>query len=106
LQRRAYRKIARTVLLGIHYELKDHTRPEGAEGGTRARWFVFNSSPILPDAILPEHVLKFDDVGWPDLVFGREYSDRTVKDLLALPIPRTLVVAAKFILKWLTLIDK
>jgi len=27
--------------------------------------------------------------------FGREYSDHTVKDLLALPIPRTIIVVAK-----------
>lgn len=31
-------------------------------------------------------------VAW---VFGREYSDRTVKDLLALPIPRWTIVVAK-----------
>ena len=31
-------------------------------------------------------------------VFGREYSDRTIKDLLALPTPRYIVVLAKFIL--------
>lgn len=31
-------------------------------------------------------------------VFGREYSDRTVKDLLALPTPRLAIVLAKFIL--------
>jgi ABC-2 type transport system permease protein len=30
-------------------------------------------------------------------VFGREFSDHTVKDLLALPTPRTTVVAAKFV---------
>ena len=30
-------------------------------------------------------------------VFGREFSDRTVKDLLALPTPRETVVSAKFI---------
>ncbi|HWP95455.1 MAG TPA: ABC transporter permease [Syntrophomonadaceae bacterium] len=30
-------------------------------------------------------------------IFGREYSDRTIKDLLALPIPRILIVLAKFI---------
>jgi ABC-2 type transport system permease protein len=30
-------------------------------------------------------------------VFGREYSDRTVKDLLALPTPRSSIVCAKFI---------
>jgi ABC-type transport system involved in multi-copper enzyme maturation permease subunit len=32
-------------------------------------------------------------VSW---VFGREYSDRTVKDLLALPIPRSFIVVSKF----------
>jgi ABC-2 type transport system permease protein len=34
-------------------------------------------------------------VSW---VFGREYSDRTVKDLLALPTSRSAIVAAKFVL--------
>jgi ABC-type transport system involved in multi-copper enzyme maturation permease subunit len=29
-------------------------------------------------------------------VFGREYSDRTVKDLLALPVPRSFIVLSKF----------
>ena len=31
-------------------------------------------------------------------VFGREFADRTVKDLLALPTPRAAIVTAKFIL--------
>ena len=31
-------------------------------------------------------------------VFGREYADHTIKDLLALPTPRTTIVLAKFIL--------
>jgi len=30
-------------------------------------------------------------------VFGREYSDRTMKDILALPISRTSIVVAKFL---------
>ncbi len=30
-------------------------------------------------------------------VFGREYADRTIKDLLALPISRPMIVSAKFI---------
>jgi hypothetical protein len=34
-------------------------------------------------------------------VFGREYADRTIKDLLALPIFRTSIVIAKFILVFL-----
>jgi ABC-2 type transport system permease protein len=31
-------------------------------------------------------------------IFGREYSDRTVKELLALPTPRATIIAAKFVL--------
>jgi ABC-2 type transport system permease protein len=31
-------------------------------------------------------------------IFGREYSDRTAKDLLALPMPRSSIVAAKFLM--------
>ncbi len=30
-------------------------------------------------------------------IFGREYSDRTAKDLLALPVPRSSIVMAKFV---------
>jgi ABC-2 type transport system permease protein len=30
-------------------------------------------------------------------IFGREFSDHTAKDLLALPTPRTTIVAAKFV---------
>ena len=30
-------------------------------------------------------------------VFGREYADHTVKDLLALPTPRSAIVLAKFV---------
>lgn len=33
-------------------------------------------------------------------VFGREFSDHTAKDLLALPAPRWSIVAAKFALTW------
>jgi ABC-2 type transport system permease protein len=34
-------------------------------------------------------------------VFGREYSDRTVKDLLALTVSRTTIVFAKMLATWL-----
>lgn len=34
-------------------------------------------------------------------IFGREYSDRTITDLLALPISRTTIVLAKFIVSFL-----
>lgn len=40
-------------------------------------------------------------------VFGREYSDRTMKDLLALPVTRSSIVLAKFIVVaiWCTLLS-
>jgi ABC-2 type transport system permease protein len=31
-------------------------------------------------------------------VFGREYSDRTIKDILALPVSRSMIVISKFII--------
>src|SRR5699024_12695086 len=30
-------------------------------------------------------------------IFGREYADNTIKDLLALPYPRAVIVLAKFV---------
>ena len=37
-------------------------------------------------------------------VFGREFSDRTAKELMALPVPRTSIVNAKFVLTGLWVI--
>jgi len=34
-------------------------------------------------------------------IFGREFSDRTVKDLLALPVSRNCIVGSKFVLVFL-----
>lgn len=34
-------------------------------------------------------------------IFGREYSDRTIKDILALPVTRISIVAAKFIIAFI-----
>lgn len=60
---------------------------------------------LLAQTIAVGGILVFGFVtSW---VFGREYSDRTAKDLLALPIPRALIVAAKFIavIIWCTLLS-
>jgi ABC-2 type transport system permease protein len=51
---------------------------------------------FLAQAIAVGGIIVFGFVGsW---VFGREYSDHTIKDLLALPTPRYVMVLAKFIL--------
>jgi ABC-2 type transport system permease protein len=51
---------------------------------------------LLAQATVVGGILLFSLISsW---VFGREYSDHTIKDLLALPTPRSAVVLAKFIL--------
>ena len=54
---------------------------------------------LLTQAISIGGLLVFGFVtSW---VFGREYSDRTIKDLLALPISRNVIVISKFIVVFL-----
>ena len=51
---------------------------------------------LLAQALAVGGIILFGFIGsW---VFGREYADRTVKDLLALPTPRAKIVAAKFVI--------
>jgi hypothetical protein len=51
---------------------------------------------LLAQGLAVGGIILFGFIGsW---VFGREYADHTVKDLLALPMPRTKIVAAKFLL--------
>lgn len=50
---------------------------------------------VLAQAIAVGGVILFSFIAsW---VFGREYSDHTINDLLALPTPRTAIVLAKFV---------
>lgn len=54
---------------------------------------------FLSQAISIGGILAFGFVtSW---IFGREYSDRTIKDLLALPISRSIIVFSKFIVVFL-----
>lgn len=59
-----------------------------------ADWPTFLN--LLAQAIAIGGIILFGFIGsW---VFGREYADRTVKDLLALPTSRPAIVLAKFVL--------
>jgi ABC-2 type transport system permease protein len=59
-----------------------------------ADWPTFLN--LLAQAIAIGGIILFGFIGsW---VFGREYADRTVKDLLALPTSRWAIVLAKFVL--------
>ena len=50
---------------------------------------------LLTQAVAAAGAVVFSIV--PAWVFGREFSDRTAKELLALPTPRATIVAAKFV---------
>jgi ABC-2 type transport system permease protein len=59
--------------------------------------------------LLVQIVLAMGPIGFGMVtawVFGREYSDRVIKDLLALPVSRTVIVVSKFIviLIWCTIL--
>lgn len=54
---------------------------------------------ILAQAVAIGGIVLFSFIAsW---VFGREYSDHTIKDLLALPTPRASLVLAKFVVVYL-----
>jgi ABC-2 type transport system permease protein len=54
-----------------------------------------NYLELLAQGLAVGGIVLFGFVGsW---VFGREYADRTAKDLLALPTPRAAIVVAKFV---------
>ena len=61
---------------------------------TTTRWADFFQVLLLGTGIVGAVLFAFI-TAW---VFGREYTDRTVKELLALPTPRSTIVAAKFVL--------
>lgn len=61
--------------------------------GGGADWMTYIG--LLAQAVAVGGVILYGLVAiW---VFGREYSDRTITDLLALPTSRTSIVAAKFV---------
>lgn len=54
---------------------------------------------LLAQAIAIGGIIVFGFVtSW---IFGREYSDRTIKDLLAMPVSRNMIVLSKFIVIFL-----
>lgn len=65
--------------------------------GTDADWPSFLN--LLTQAVSVGGIVVFGFVvSW---IFGREYSDRTITDLLALPISRNIIVISKFIVFFL-----
>lgn len=67
--------------------------------GTKSSALQFADWPAYI-IILGEMISALGLIGYGFVIswtFGREYSDRTVKDLLALPFPRSYIVISKFL---------
>lgn len=73
----------------------------GSEILTAKASFISHPSWIVYFGLLLQMVLTVGALG-PSIVavwvFGREYSDRVIKDLLALPVSRLNIVLAKFVI--------
>ena len=89
------------LLLGLMMFISGHPEISGKLGivGTKAAFFSKSNWEsyflLLNQSAATIGILGFGFVfSW---VFGREYADRTIKDLLALPVSRTSVVLAKII---------
>jgi len=85
-------------LMGFIQKNPEFAKSIGSIGGGvtldgRADWTTYLGN--LKQGIAGVGIVGFAFVvSW---MFGREYSDRTIKDLLALPVSRSCIVLAKFI---------
>ncbi|MBU0488393.1 MAG: ABC transporter permease [Bacteroidetes bacterium] len=71
--------------------------------GTKAKMFGENDWPGF-FAMLSQTIASIGLVGFgfvTSWVFGREHTDRTMKDILALPVARSSIVLAKFVVAFL-----
>jgi len=90
------------IMIGMLMFISKHPEIAGKSAalGTKARLLGKNDWPSYFDLMI-QMVLTVGCMGcgivtiW---VFGREYMDRVVKDLLVLPVPRHIFVSSKFIL--------
>jgi ABC-2 type transport system permease protein len=92
-----------TLMMGLLMFIQMHPEITGKLGiiGTKASLLRFgepgwkNYFVLLNQGIAAIGCIGYGFVtSW---VFGREYSDRTVKDILALPVSRSYIVLSKFI---------
>jgi ABC-2 type transport system permease protein len=90
------------VMLGLLIYIARHPEIAGRSATVAAKVSVLGNGDwssffnLLVQVVLALGPLGFAMVAsW---VFGREYADRVIKDLLALPVSRFTIVAAKFII--------
>jgi ABC-2 type transport system permease protein len=89
------------IMMGLLMYVAQHPEIAGRSATVSAKLpAIGNADWTSFFTLLIQSVLALGPIGFGMVaawVFGREYSDRVVKDLLALPVSRSTIVAAKFI---------
>jgi ABC-2 type transport system permease protein len=90
------------VMMGLLMYVAQHPEIAGRSATVSAKTSVLGNAD-WPSffTLLIQSVLALGPIGFgmvASWVFGREFSDRTVKDLLALPVSRFKIVISKFII--------
>jgi len=91
------------LMMGLLFFVQKHPEITAKLGiiGTKANMLRFGNADWLAYfGFLTQGIAAIGLIGFgfvTSWVFGREYSDRTVKDILALPVSRSLIVISKFL---------
>jgi len=92
-----------TLMMGLMMFIQSHPEISGKLGiiGTKASMLRFGE-PVWQNyfALIKQALAAIGMIGYgfvTSWMFGREYSDKTIKDILALPVSRSIIVGAKFI---------
>lgn len=93
-----------TLMMGLMMFIQAHPEISGKLGiiGTKATLLRFGE-PVWKNyfILIKQALAAIGMIGYgfvTSWVFGREYSDKTIKDILALPVSRLVIVNAKFII--------
>jgi ABC-2 type transport system permease protein len=89
------------VMLGLLMYVARHPEIAGRSAALTAKAPMLGNGdwPVFFELLI-QMILALGAIGFAMVaawVFGREYSDRTAKDLLALPVSRTTIVISKFL---------
>jgi ABC-2 type transport system permease protein len=89
------------IMMGLLMYVAQHPEIAGRSATVSAKTSAIGNAdwPSFLNLLI-QIVLAMGPIGFGMVtawVFGREYSDRVVKDLLALPVSRTIIVISKFI---------
>lgn len=89
------------IIIGLMVLVSENPQLAGQSAIVGAKASLFKAEWPSYFELLTEIILTLGTIGFgivSSWIFGREYSDRVIQDLLALPVPRSTIVLSKFII--------